>query len=139
MKIHAFLTAICLYAGLITSAQKITVGPELFEGIWQVTTQSTANEPAKLTPPRTNDFKIYDGLGNFRHIIYVNGKYVELSKGTIEFTSDSTYTEKLEKHLAVPASVKDGKIVFRFLDTDTFLMKWSLNSLSGMEVYKRVK
>jgi len=26
----------------------------------------------------------------------VNNKYVELSKGTIEISSDSTYTEKLE-------------------------------------------
>ena len=137
--IRIFFTGICLLAALCVSAQKAKVKQELFEGIWQVTMQSTANAPEKFSPPRTNDFKIYDGMGNFRHIIYVNNKYVELSKGIIEFTSDSTYTEKLEKHLAVPASVKEGKIVFRFLDTDTFLMKWWLNNLSGQEVYKRVK
>lgn len=137
--IRVFLTAICLSACMWVSAQKAKVKPALFEGIWQVTMQGTANAPEKFSPPRTNDFKIYDGVGNFRHIIYVNNKYVDLSKGTIEVTSDSTYTEKLEKHLAVPASVKEGRIVFRFLDTDTFLMKWSLNNLSGQEVYKRVK
>ncbi|MGE9313902.1 DUF4488 domain-containing protein [Niabella sp. CJ426] len=137
--IRVFLTAICLSACMWASAQKTKVKPEIFEGIWQVTMQSTANAPGKFSPPRTNDLKIYDGMGNFKHIIYVNNKYVELSKGTIEITSDSTYTEKLEKHLAVPASVKEGRIVFRFLDTDTFLMKWSLNNLSGQEVYKRVK
>ena len=137
--IRVFLTAICLSACMWVSAQKVKVKPEIFEGIWQVTMQSAQGVPGKFSPPRTNDFKMYDGEGNFRHIIYVNNKYVELSRGTIEFTSDSTYTEKLEKHLAVPASVKEGKIVFRFLDTDTFLMKWWLNNLSGQEVYKRVK
>ena len=125
-------------AHLFVSAQKITTKPEFFDGIWQVTMQSTMNVPEKFSSPRTNDFKIYEGQGNFRYIIYTNNKYMELSKGTIELTSDSTYTEKLEKHLAVPASVKEGKIVFRFLDTDTFLMKWWLN-LSGQEVYNRVK
>ncbi|WP_114790644.1 DUF4488 domain-containing protein [Niabella yanshanensis] len=136
---HVFLASLCLAAHLFVSAQKISTKLELFDGTWQVTMQSLPGEPGKFAPPKTNDFKVYDGVGNFSHIIYVNNKYVELSKGTIEFTSDSTYTEKLEKHLAVPASVKEGKIVFRFLDADTFLMKWSLNNLSGQEVYKRVK
>nr|WP_262919812.1 DUF4488 domain-containing protein [Niabella hibiscisoli] len=120
-------------------AQKIKTGPALFEGIWQVTMQSTGHVAGEFSPPRTNDFKIYDRQGNFRHIIYADSKYIELSRGTIELTSDSTYTEKLEKHLAVPASIKEGRIIFRFLDPDTFLMKWRLNDLSGQEVYKRVK
>ena len=110
--IRVFLTGICLSVCLCVSAQKVK--PQLFEGIWQVTMQSTANAFEKFSPPRTNDFKIYDGHGNFRHIIYSNNKYVELSKGTIEVTSDSTYTEKLEKHLAVPASVKEGRMYSGF-------------------------
>ncbi|GEM_PF-3874404 len=134
-----FLAGLCLCANLYISAQAVKVKPQLFEGIWQVTMQSTGDVAGKFLPPQTNDFKIYDGEGNFRHVIYANSKYVELSKGTIELTSDSTYTEKLDKHLAVPAAIKEGRIIFRFMDPDTFLMNWSLNNLSGQEIYKRVK
>lgn len=136
---RAFLTVLSLMACLWVAAQKVNVKPELFEGLWQVTMQSNAGIASKPAPPRTNDFKIYDRAGNFRHIIYANNQYVELSKGTIQLTSDSTDTEKLEKHLAVPASVKEGHIIFRFMDTDTFLMKWFVGNRSGEEVYRRVK
>jgi hypothetical protein len=50
------------------SAQKAKVKPAIFEDIRQVTMQSTANASEKFSPPRTNDFKIYDGVGNFRHL-----------------------------------------------------------------------
>ncbi|GAB3020320.1 hypothetical protein GCM10027051_26910 [Niabella terrae] len=67
-----------------------------FAGMWQVTGQRSGNRDSSFALPRNHDFKLFDSLGNFRHILYYNGRYMELSHGKIMITSDSTYTELLE-------------------------------------------
>ena len=138
MRIILLYTGILLSIASATFAQSAKVTTKNFEGIWQVTRQRYDDRGGAFLPARNHDFKIYDEKGNFRHIMFINNKYIELSYGNIVITSDSTYTEKLVKHLAFPA-VKEGKIIFKFLDENTFLMKWSVNGSSGEEVYERVK
>lgn len=109
-----------------------------FEGVWQVNSQRGDYASEKFLSPATKDFKVFDAAGNFRHIIYTRDRYFELSKGSIRITSDSTYTEILEKHLAA-SGIKEGQVIFRFVDNDTFLMKWFLGQKKREEIYKRVK
>jgi len=138
MRIILFYMAVLLLTAPATFAQSAKVTIKNFEGIWQVTKQRYDNRGGAFLPAQSHDFKIYDEKGNFRHIIFANNRYMELSNGNIEITSDSTYTEKLVKHLAFP-NVKEGKITFRFLDDNTFLMKWFVNGSGGEEVYERVR
>ncbi|MFT3902886.1 MAG: DUF4488 domain-containing protein [Niabella sp.] len=134
-----FLLA-CSSAAVAQRADKANAIKQKFEGVWQVSMQKwTKNGSDKFVPPRARDFKIYDADGSFRHIIFSNDKYVELSKGKMVVTSDSTYTEQLEKHLGIKEGKGTGNVTFRFLDADTFLMKWTLNGGSGEEIYERVK
>lgn len=136
--IAAFAVLFLISPAVFAQSSKTTA--KKFEGVWQVSMQKTPIGSNKFLPPYTNDLKIFDANGNFRHIIYRKDRYVELSRGKIAVTSDSTYTELLEKHLALPPSVKEeGKVVFKFLDNDTFLMKWTLNESNGEEVYERVR
>ncbi|GAB3416912.1 DUF4488 domain-containing protein [Niabella aquatica] len=133
------ITMSVLMCSLHAMAQKQKITNKNFEGLWQISMQKSPAGGDKFLPPRSNDFKIYDANGNFRHIIYTGNKYAELSNGKIEITSDSTYTEHLNRHIGVPPSVKEGKVVFLFLDEHTFLMKWTLNNAAGQEIYERVK
>lgn len=121
----------------LTIAQNPLMNMQKLEGVWQVSMQKT-NKGTKFMPPVTKDFKIFYSNGSFKHIIYSNGNYVEVSRGNIRITSDSTYTEELDKHIGA-VNVKKGYVIYKFLDKDTFLMKWSLSSFSGEELYERVK
>ncbi|MGF7231677.1 DUF4488 domain-containing protein [Arachidicoccus sp.] len=137
--IYVFLLVASTTCGYNACAQKPKISNKSFEGVWQVSMQKSPAGSDKFLPPHNNDFKIFDADGNFRHIFYLNNKYVELSNGKIEITSDSTYTEHLNRHIAVPSSIKEGKIIFHFLDENTFLMKWELGKSNGQEIYERVR
>lgn len=138
--INGFVMIASVTCSYHAGAQKIKkISDKSFEGVWQVSMQKSAVESDKFLPPRNNDLKIYDANGNFRHIFRAGNKYIELSNGKIEITSDSTYTEHLNKHIAVAPSIKEGKVIFYFLDENTFLMKWELGGSSGQEIYERVR
>ncbi|ANI88892.1 hypothetical protein A9P82_06040 [Arachidicoccus ginsenosidimutans] len=142
--IHGFLLLASVTYGYNAGAQKIKISAKNFEGMWQVSMQKNMLKGIngtndKFTPPRNRDFKVFDANGNFMHFFYMNDRYVQLSRGKIKITSDSTYTEELDKHIGVPPSVKEGHVVFKFLDDDTFLMNWTLNGANGEEIYERVK
>lgn len=134
---YILITAILLFIQMLVIAQS----PQLikkFEGIWQVIQQRGDYATGNFSPPATKDFKIFDSSGNFRHIINRGDRYLELSRGRIKITSDSTYTELLDKHLAA-SNLKEGKVIFKFVDNDTFLMKWFWGNRNGEEVYKKIK
>ena len=122
----------------VASAQSSKVTVKNFEGIWQVTKQRYTDRGSEFRPAYNGDFKIFDANGNFRHIFFRDGKYTELSHGSIKLTSDSTYTEIIQKHLAFP-NIKEGKVIFKFTGNSMFLMKWFVGASSGEEVYEKVK
>ncbi|HMR84157.1 MAG TPA: DUF4488 domain-containing protein [Niabella sp.] len=135
---YSFITVSVMLLSVSIWAQTSKPSPGKFEGIWQVTKQRSMDSSSQFQSPGSKDFKIFDANGNFRHLLYVRGKYTELSHGSIKLTSDSTYTETLRKHLAFPG-VKEGKVIFKFINDDMFLMKWLVGSSSGEEVYEKVK